>query len=210
MESLLGVLAMGAGAAAGSQATLRLICQRQPRPLPHHLAFLLEHPLRRLYRQPGETLGLYGFTGGMHVLDLGCGVGTFTVEMARMVGPTGVVHAVDIQRAMLNRVEERAAAEELHARLRFHHSSAYELPLPDASIDLAVLIAVLGEIPDPVRALREVRRVLRPGGRIAVSEELLFAGYAPPKAVRSWLAEAGFRFGAKSGTPACYHTIAYS
>jgi ubiquinone/menaquinone biosynthesis C-methylase UbiE len=201
---------MGASAIASSQATVRLICQRQPRPLPHQLAFLLEHPLRRQYRQPGETLGLYGFVGGMRVLELGCGVGTFTGEMARMVGDGGVVHAVDIQRAMLSRAEERIATEGLQARLRFHHCGAYNLPLPDASIDLAVLIAVLGEVPDPVRALREVRRVLQPGGRIAVSEELLFAGYAPPNVVRNWLAEAGFRVGAKSGTPFCYHMIAFS
>lgn len=209
MEPLLSLLAFSAGAATGSQVTLRLLSQSNPRPLPHQLAFLLDHPVRRLYRSPGETLGLYGFAGGMQVLDLGCGTGTFTAEMARMVGADGVVHAVDIQAAMLRRTEKCVAQAGMSERVRLHHSGAYNLPLPDASIDLAVLIALLGETPDPVRVLHEVHRVLRPGGRIAISDELFFAAYVPASAVIAWLAEANFRFGAKSGSPLCYHIIAY-
>ncbi|MEZ4584485.1 MAG: methyltransferase domain-containing protein [Caldilineaceae bacterium] len=66
------------------------------------IAPLLDHGLRLRYRDPLETLGLFGIAPGMTVLDLGCGTGLFTAAMARMVGPTGTVHAVDVQQPMLD------------------------------------------------------------------------------------------------------------
>src|SRR5436853_7322824 len=100
-------LLLSLGSALGSQISLRVACHQQPRPMPHQFAAVLDHPLRMKYRNPGETLGLFGFTPGLTVLDLGCGTGTFTVEMARLVGEQGVVHAVDLQQPLIEQTRRR-------------------------------------------------------------------------------------------------------
>ncbi|HMT07562.1 MAG TPA: methyltransferase domain-containing protein, partial [Pyrinomonadaceae bacterium] len=198
------VLSAGAGAALSSQVTLRVLCQRTPHPMPHQLSATLDHSLRLRYRDPSETLGLLGFTAGMTVMDLGCGTGLFTVDMARMVGANGVVHAVDIQAPLVEQTRQRILGAGLAERVRFHHSSAYDLPVADESIDLAVMIATIGEIPERLRALVELRRVLKPDGRLAISEELPDPAYMTAGAVRQWAEDAGFRMLGKTGSFFCY------
>jgi ubiquinone/menaquinone biosynthesis C-methylase UbiE len=203
-------LAAGAGAAAGSQLWLRASLWREPRPMPHQMAGLLDHAARLRYRNPGATLGLFGLYGGMSVLDLGCGSGLFTVEMARMVGREGTVHAVDLHATLLAQAAARVEQAGVARQVRLHHAGAYQLPLPDASVDVAVMIAVLGEIPDRLWALGEVRRVLKVGGRLAISEELPDPAYVPSRSVRRWAEAEGFRFGGLTGTPFCYSMILFN
>lgn len=203
-------LAATAGAAVGSQVSLRADVWRQPRPMPHQQAAWLDHPARLRYRNPGETLGLYGLFGGMTVLDLGCGTGLFSAEMARMVGAEGTVHAVDLQPSLVAQARSRLDRLGLGARVRFHTTGAYDLPLSDSSVDVAVLIAVLGEIPERGRALAEVRRVLKPGARLAISEELPDPAYVPAHLVRKWAEAAGFGYGGKIGSPFCYSVILFN
>ncbi|HXF62008.1 MAG TPA: methyltransferase domain-containing protein [Caldilineaceae bacterium] len=200
-------LATGLGAAVGSQLALRGAAWLQPRPMPHQMAGWLEHPARLRYRNPGELLGLFGLYSGMEVLDLGCGTGLFTVEMARMVGPTGTVHAVDLQAPLLAQTRRRLEAAGLAERVRFHHAGAYGLPLAENSVDVALAVAVLGEIPNRVSALSELRRVIKPGGRLAVSEELPDPAYVPAPLLRGWVERVGFRVGGKTGTPFCYSMV---
>ncbi|MBV7331951.1 methyltransferase domain-containing protein [Chloroflexi bacterium TSY] len=176
--------------------------------MPHQFARLLEHPLRRRYRQPTALLGEFGIHAGMSVLDLGCGSGLFTIEMARMVGERGSVHAVDIQRPFLELTQARLVADGLEHRVTLHHSGAYQLPLPDDSIDLAVLVATLGEIPDKPHALAELHRVLKPDGRIVVSEELLDPAYVSSRLAGGWLEEAGFDYGGRTDS-FLYYTLLY-
>ena len=184
--------------------SLRVACARQPRPMPHQFAAMLDHPARLRYRDPVGTLGLLGITAGMTVLDLGCGTGTFTVDMAHMVGDDGTIHAVDIQRSLLEQAQTRVAAAGVAERVQFHHSGAYQLPLPDASCDLALVVATLSQIPDPLAALWELQRVLKPGARLVVSEELPDPAYVSPRVTRARLEEAGLTFRAKSGNFFCY------
>lgn len=207
IDLLTNTAALGVGIVAGSQASVRANQHRQPRPMPRQMAGLLDHPLRMRYRNPGETLGLYGLSAGMTVLDLGCGTGTFTVEMARMVGPQGLVHAVDLQQPVLERAQARVVEAGCGTQVRFHCAGAYELPLEDDSIDLAVVIATLGQIPDTLLALLELRRVLKPGARLAVSEELPDPGYMPAGLVRARVTEAGFLYAGRTGSPFCYSMI---
>ncbi len=207
LKFLSNTLSAGAGLATGLEIGIRAGWRNQPRPMPHQLAPLLENPLRLAYRNPGETLGLFGFVAEMTALDLGCGSGLFTAEMARMVGPRGVVHAVDAQLPFLARTEQRLAQAGLAERVHLHHCGAYRLPLPDASVDLAVIIATLGEIPQPLQALGEVKRVLKPGARLAISDEILSPAYRSSAYVRRMAEAAGFRFGGKTGTAFCYSMI---
>jgi ubiquinone/menaquinone biosynthesis C-methylase UbiE len=164
----------------------------------------MDHELRLRYRPPLESVAALGLAPGSRVLDLGCGTGLFTEEMARQVGPQGKVHGVDLQTAMLDRAVERLRAANLRDRVSFHHSGAYRLPLADASIDAAILIATLCEIPNKLLALGELHRVLRPGARLAISEEMAHPAYVPPPVVKSWLTDAGFRYGGQMGNWFCY------
>ena len=190
-------LASGIGAATGLQATLRATQNLHPYPL----------PLRRQYLDPGEVLGMYGVTSGMTVLDAGCGTGLFTIEVARMLGNAGQVHALDVQPAMIERTQARAAGAGVAQMVQLHHGGIYDLPFADDTIDLAVLISTLGEVPDKPAALSELRRVLKPGARLGISEELLFTSYQLAGSARRWAEDAGFRFLAKTGSPICYHMV---
>jgi ubiquinone/menaquinone biosynthesis C-methylase UbiE len=203
-------LSAGAGLVLGSQVALRAGIWMQPRPMPYQQAAWLEHPLRLRYRNPSTLLGLIGLFSGMSIADLGCGTGLFTEEMARRVGRTGMVHAVDLQLPLITHAQQRVTAAGLDGQVRFHHTGIHTLPLPDQSVDVALMAAVLGELPARTLALDEVRRVLKPGGRLAVSEELPDPAYAPAPLVRRWAEEAGFRFGGLTGTPFCYTMILFA
>ena len=195
------------GALAGSQTLLRAAVARQPFPMPHQFSKVLDHPLRLQYRNVGETLGNFGFQAGMTVVDLGCGTGTFTEEMARMVGEAGKVHAVDLQQPLLAVARQRIKQAGVADRVSFHHAGANNLPVAEESVDLVVLIATLGEIDDKFGALLEIRRILKPAARLVISEELLDPAYLSAASVSRWLDEAGFRFIGKSRTPFCYTMV---
>jgi ubiquinone/menaquinone biosynthesis C-methylase UbiE len=206
--SLIGnALSLGVGTLVGSQAALRTTQNLQPYPMPHQLAQILDHSLRLRYLQPAEVLGMYGVTAGMAVLDAGCGSGLFTQDMAHMVGAQGVVHAVDLQAPMLTLTRRRLVAANLLDRAQLHLKSIFDLPLADDSIDLAIAVSTLGEIPDKPAALSELRRVLKPGGRLGVTEEALHPAYLLPGSLQRWVEEAGFRQVGRTGSPFCYHAI---
>lgn len=207
MRVIGNIVALGAGVAVGAQAGARVACELVPHPLPHQLAGLLDAPLRLRYRNLGETLDPFGLVAGMTVLEVGCGTGLFTQEIAQRVGRTGLVYAVDIQKSMLEAAQQRLAGTEVVERVRFHHAGANALPLPDACVDVAVLINVLAQIPDKLGALAEVRRVLRPGGRVAVSEELPSPAYLPAGAARRLAEAAGLRVAGRRGTAFCYSMV---
>ena len=200
-------IAAGAGSLLGSQASLRVACYRQPRPMPRQFAPLLDNPWRLRYRDVGETLGLAGISAGQTVLDLGCGTGTFTVELAQMVGEDGVVHAVDLQQSLLSETRSRLDDVGMAARVQLHHAGAYNLPLADESCDLAILIATLSQIPDRRAALFELRRVLKPGARLVISEELPDPAYLPARAMRQWAQDTGFVLQGKASNIFCYTMV---
>jgi len=195
LKAIGNISMLGFGFAGTAEATVRAGWRMNPRPMPGQFAGLLDHKWRLAYRNPGETLGQFGFEAGMTVLDGGCGTGLFTLEMARMVGKTGTVHAVDLQRRCIELASEKVAVAKLTDRVQFHHCGLYQLPLADESVDLSVLIATLGEVPDPYLAMAEVRRVTKPGGRVALSEELLDPAFVSAAANKRIMAESGFRYG---------------
>jgi ubiquinone/menaquinone biosynthesis C-methylase UbiE len=108
----------------------------------------------------------------MTVVDLGCGSGAYTPYVARTVGSEGKVYAVDIQQGMLKQLERKTAKKEFQdiSNIEIKHTNAYDLPFTDDSIDLVYMVAVLPEIPDRDRVLKEVSLVLRRGGTLAVTE----------------------------------------
>jgi ubiquinone/menaquinone biosynthesis C-methylase UbiE len=141
--------------------------RKNPSACPYGQRFFVEapHPLitRDRLRQILEP------ESGERVLEIGPGTGYYTLDLAEWVGPDGAVEIFDIQQEMLDHTMERAGERgisNVHPML----GDARSLPYEDDSFDAAALTAVLGEIPDPDAALREINRVLKPGGRLIVGE----------------------------------------
>jgi ubiquinone/menaquinone biosynthesis C-methylase UbiE len=105
---------------------------------------------------------------GMRVLDAGCGPGTITIGLAEVVAP-GEVVGVDFQPEQVEQARS-LAAERGVPNARFEVANVYELPFPDGSFDAAFANSLLVNLREPVRALREIRRVLGPDGIVGVSE----------------------------------------
>jgi ubiquinone/menaquinone biosynthesis C-methylase UbiE len=133
----------------------------------------------------------------MKVLEIGCGSGAYTTFVARAVGPAGTVYALDIQPAMLEQLKKKkklARPENADIRnVRPIEAGAYDIPLEDSSVDLAYTITVLQEIPDKAKALAEIKRVLKPGRIVAVTEFLPDPDYPLKSTVVRQLTDAGFR-----------------
>jgi len=141
-------------------------------PAPAYLGYLLSSRLRRRVYPPAQLIDRSGIKPGMTVVDLGCGSGAYTPYAARAVGNEGKVYAADIQSSMLRQLKRNLTRPEFRdiKNIEIKQAAAYELPLEDESIDLVYMVAVLPEIPDGGKAVREVHRVLRPGGTLAVTE----------------------------------------
>jgi ubiquinone/menaquinone biosynthesis C-methylase UbiE len=129
---------------------------------------------------------------GMTVLDLGCGPGRLTVPAAQRVGPGGQVVAVDLQAGMLARAKEKARAADL-SNIEFVQAGAGEGKLGLGRFDRALLVTVLGEIPDRPGALGEIFEALKPGGILSVTETLFDPHYQSRQTVARLAGEAGFR-----------------
>jgi len=135
---------------------------------------------------------------GERVLEIGPGTGYYTLDIAEWVGPEGRVEIFDLQQKFLDHVGGRAAERGL-ANVLPTQGDATALPYEDASIDAVVLTAVLGEIPDPVAALREIRRVLKPDGRLIVGELFGDPHFTTLAALKRQTAGVGLRYEAHSG-----------
>lgn len=205
--ALANLSATGLGALLGFKATLRAQHNLQPQPLPRQFAGLLDHPWRLQQMEPAQVLDMIGITAGMTVLDLGCGTGLFTCPAAHMVGAAGRVHGVDLQAAMLARTAERTRSEGVDGWVSLHHCGAYDIPLPDDTVDSALLVSTLGEIPDKPAALNELRRVLKPGARLGITEEMYNPSFVLPHHVRQLAQEAGFQPLVDASAFLVYHKV---
>lgn len=155
---------------------------------PWWVGYFLVSPLRRLFHNPDELLAAF-VTPGMTVLDVGPGMGFFTLPLATMVGPTGRVVCVDVQERMLQALMKRARAAQLAARILTHVCEPMSLGLDDFAgrIDFALAFAVVHEMSDPPGFFSGVARLLKPGARCLVAEP---RGHVAPPAFEAMLAAA--------------------
>ncbi len=148
-------------------------------PAPAFIGFFLDSDYRRALQPPEQVVARSGAKPGMKALEVGCGSGAYTPFFARAVGPEGSVAALDIQPEMLAQIAAKLAKPEnqdIH-NITLHEASAYELPFEDNTLDLVYMITVFQEIPDRARTLAEVRRVLKPGGILAITEWIFDPDY---------------------------------
>jgi len=133
--------------------------------------YFIDNPLRRLIHDPAKIVGPY-VRPGMTVMDVGCGMGFFAIAMARMVGETGRVIAVDLQQKMLDVLNRRAARAGLAQRIRTHRCQADVLGIHQP-VDFALAFAVVHEVPDVHRFLGQVHSCLRAEAKLLVAEPRL-------------------------------------
>ena len=137
---------------------------------PWWLARALDNPIRRLIHNPEEILGGH-IEPGQTVLDLGCGSGTFTIAMARMVRDAGKVIAVDVQDEMLQIVRQKAVKEGLDSRIITHKSEPDRIGISDR-VDFALAFYMAHELPDVEAFLKEIASLLKPNGKLLIVEPL--------------------------------------
>jgi len=167
-------------------------------PMPEFLANLIDNPLRRKIQPPGEMPTRHGIKPGMTVLEVGPGNGRYTLETARRVGSTGNVIAIDIEPKMIERVTQRARTEGV-TNLEAKVADIYNLPFEEGVFDAIDMIAVIGEIPEPERAMHEFYRVLKPFGTLAFSELLADPDYPLAQTLIRMACQAKFRLQKKVG-----------
>jgi ubiquinone/menaquinone biosynthesis C-methylase UbiE len=113
-------------------------------------------------------LGLLDIAAGEHVLDVGCGSGAVTREIAKRVGPDGLAVGLDPSPALLVVARDLARESGVGDRAEFREGNALRLPFPERSFDAVVCVTVLSHVPRGEAAIPEMVRVLRPGGRLGV------------------------------------------
>jgi ubiquinone/menaquinone biosynthesis C-methylase UbiE len=184
------------GAAGVATLAAALWWRKNPSACPYGQRFWVEAPhpvitrerLREVLRpEPGER-----------ILEVGPGTGYYTLDIAEWVGEDGTVEIFDLQQKFLDHVSGRAAERGL-ANVIPTQGDATALPFAADSVDAVALTAVLGEIPDPVAALREIRRVLKPSGRLIVGELFGDPHFTTLASLKREAAEAGLGFEAHSG-----------
>lgn len=139
----------------------------RPGPMPHALRWTLRLP--RGAHAPERLVEILEPRPGERMLEIGPGIGIHAIPTAKALVPGGSLDVLDAQQEMLDDLVRRAAAEGV-SNLRPRQGDAQQLPYADGSFDGAYLTSVLGEIPDRETCLREIRRVLRPEGRLLVGE----------------------------------------
>lgn len=191
------MIGLGGAAVLGAALWWR----KNPSACPYGQRFWVEAPhpvitrerLREVLRpQPGER-----------VLEIGPGTGYYTLDLAGWLAPGGTVEIFDLQREFLDHVMRRAAERGLDNVVPTQ-GDATALPYEDASMDAVVLTAVLGEIPDRAAALREIRRVLRPTGRLVVGELFGDPHFTTLASLRRQAAAAGLAYESHSGNRLAY------
>jgi len=138
---------------------------------PWWLCFTFDNLLRRLFQDPERILRPY-VAEGITVLDIGPGMGYFSIPLARMVGPRGRVIAADIQPEMLRALQKRAKRAGVDQRIALHLCKADSLGL-DARVDFVLAFWMLHEIPNPLSFFKEMRSVLKASGKLLVSEPII-------------------------------------
>lgn len=173
--------------------------RRQQNVFPASEASTLLNPLRGVIMPAGRTLDRFGVGSGKVVLEVGPGPGYYSIEASRRVGPGGRLICLDLQRDMIELLRARLAEAATSAETGV--ADATRLPLSDDSIDVAFFVTVLGEVPEPEAALAEMRRVLKPGGRLGLGESMGDPDYIRLGKLREMCGRAGFV------EAACHHDV---
>lgn len=176
--------------------------RKAPTPMPYFMRWVLYIP--RGPQSPRQLEQILRPKSGEMILEIGPGIGVHALPIAPKLLPNGVLEVLDVQQEMLDELADRARRSGVNNILPTL-GDAQELPYPSHRFDAAYLVGVLGEIPNPLAALGQIRRVLKPSGRLIVSEVFIDPDFIPLAGLIRSANEAGFVFDHRAGP-----TFAYS
>jgi SAM-dependent methyltransferase len=191
----------GAVMAAASGWASHALSRRYPGPMPHVLRWGLLWP--RGFHSPRRLREVLQPCRGERIFELGPGIGAHALPVAASLVPAGRLDVLDIQRPMLDHLVRRAAKARI-LNIAPAVGDGRRLPYASASFDGAYLIDVLGETPDPPAVLRELRRILRPEGRLVVGEHFMDPDFVSFHSLKERAEAAGFTVEHRSGTSLMY------
>jgi ubiquinone/menaquinone biosynthesis C-methylase UbiE len=128
----------------------------------------LDNSIRRLLQNPKKIVKPY-INKGMTVLDLGCGPGFFSIEIAKILDDSGKVIAADLQEGMLDRVRQKIRLTRLEQRIELHKCQNDTIGVTE-KVDFVLLFYMIHEVPDTERLLKELISILKPNGKIFIVE----------------------------------------
>ena len=169
----------------------RLLSSRHLLPCPAVFIWMLENRIMENVAGSAELIRRAQISPGMNVLDAGCGPGRVSLPLAEFVAPEGKVVAVDVQAEMLDILRERIDQADVD-NLEIIHAGLGEGRLPISTFDRALMVTVLGEIPNQAEALREIHQALKPGGMLSITEVLPDPHYQKRDKVRRLGEACGF------------------
>jgi ubiquinone/menaquinone biosynthesis C-methylase UbiE len=158
---------------------------------PHTISYMLDNPIRGLIQNPGRIVGPY-IKSGDTAIDLGCGPGFFTIPMARLVGDTGRVIAVDLQPQMLAHIRRKAQKKKLLDRIELHQCGPGSLNLT-AEADFILAFYMVHEVPDADSFFKETRAILKKGGHLLIVEPRFHVKKAAFEAMLTLALQNGFK-----------------
>lgn len=133
-------------------------------------SWILDNVIRRWFQDPHKILAPF-IEEGMTVLDIGCGPGFFSIDIALMVGKTGRVIASDLQEGMLQKLRDKIRGTELEGRITLHKSEQNRIGVSE-DVDFVLAFYVIHEMPDHERFFNEIGSILKPNGFIFIAEPL--------------------------------------
>jgi ubiquinone/menaquinone biosynthesis C-methylase UbiE len=166
------------------QRTNNMVC-------PWWLCYSFDNPLRRIFHKPELLLAPY-LKPGMTAVDIGCGMGYFTLGLAKLAGPEGRVIAVDLQQQMLDALERRARKAGVADRIVLHRCRPESLGV-EAPADFALAFWMAHEVPDKPRFFGEIFALLKTGGRLLLAEPKFHVTLKSFERTLAVCREAGFR-----------------
>jgi ubiquinone/menaquinone biosynthesis C-methylase UbiE len=193
------------GAAAGAAVLAGALWWRtHPSACPYSQRFWVEPPHPLITR--ARLRDVLAPEPGERVLEIGPGTGYYTLDVASRLLPSGTLDIFDLQQEMLDHTMARAR-ERGQSNITPTQGDARSLPYADGRFDAAFLVTVLGEVPDQDAALRELARVLKPGGRLVVGELFGDPHWVRPSTLQRHAEAAGLRFERRSGSPLGYFAL---
>lgn len=158
-------------------------------------------PYRSRVQPPSMIVEALDIRPGMEIVELGCGSGFYTIAVAKAIQPAGLVFAVDIQQGMLDKLKVRMDQEGVENIIPVLADAEGHIPLDDGVADAVFSVTVLPEIPDPQKALLQVKRILKDDGVFVNAEFLLDPDFPLRRTVVKWARQAGFTLNRQVGNP---------
>lgn len=138
---------------------------------PWWFAYTFDNPVRRMLHKPGKVLGSY-VREGMTVVDIGCGMGHFSIGMAKLVGASGRVISVDLQQKMLDRVKRRAERVGVDDRISLRLCRVGDIGVSE-QVDFVLTFWMVHEVPEAKTMFEQIKAILKDGGRWLLAEPKL-------------------------------------